>query len=99
MSAFVIQFSPEALDHLKYFSKREQQIILNAIEVQLSDQPDQQTRKKKKLEENALAPWELRVGDFRVFYDIDLEKRLVIIVAIGKKNHNILRIADNEVLL
>jgi mRNA-degrading endonuclease RelE of RelBE toxin-antitoxin system len=72
---------------------------LNAIEVQLSDQPDQQTRKKKKLEENALAPWELRVGDFRVFYDIDLEKRLVIIVAIGKKNHNILRIADNEVLL
>jgi len=56
MSAFVIQFSPQALDHLKYFTKRDQQIILNAIEVHLSDQPDRQTRKRKKLEENPLAP-------------------------------------------
>jgi mRNA-degrading endonuclease RelE of RelBE toxin-antitoxin system len=99
MSPFVIQFSPQALDHLRYFPKRDQQIILNAIEVHLSDQADKQTRKRKKLEENPLAPWELRLGDFRVFYDIDSEKPLVIIVAIGKKNHNILRIAGKEVLL
>jgi len=97
MSAFFIQFSPQAFDHLKYFSKRDQQMILNAIDVHLSDQPDQETRKRKKLEENPLAPWELRVGDFRVFYDIDSDKHLVIIVAIGKKNHNILRIAGKEV--
>jgi mRNA-degrading endonuclease RelE of RelBE toxin-antitoxin system len=99
MSAFVIQFSPQALDHLKYFSKRDQQIILNAIEKHLSDRPDQETRKRKRLEENPLAPWELRVGDFRVFYDVDSDNHLVIIVAIGMKNHNILRIAGKEVQL
>lgn len=99
MGAFGIQFSPQALDHLKSFAKRDQQIILHAIRVHLCAYPDQQTRKRKKLEENVLAPWELRVGDFRVFYDIDLENRLVIVVAIGKKNHNILQIGDQEVQL
>ncbi len=41
----------------------------------------------------------MRVGDFRVFYDIDLENDIVIILAIGKKNHNVLRIGDEEVEL
>ena len=99
MSPFVIQFSPQALDHLRYFPKRDQQIILNAIEVHLSDRADKQTRKRKKLEENPLAPWELRLGDFRVFYDIDMQNRLVIIVAIGKKNRNVLCIANKEIRL
>jgi len=99
MGAFTIQFSPQALDHLRFFPKRDQQIILNAIQTHLSTYPDQPTRKRKRLEENVLAPWELRVGDFRVFYDIDMQNRLAIIVAIGKKNHNVLRIANKEIQL
>jgi mRNA-degrading endonuclease RelE of RelBE toxin-antitoxin system len=51
------------------------------------------------LEDNERAPWELSVGDFRVFYDIDLESEIVTILAIGKKTHNILRIGDEEVEL
>ena len=42
----------------------------------------------KPLEPNALADWELRIGDYRVFYDIDLAETTVKIKAIGYKEHN-----------
>jgi mRNA-degrading endonuclease RelE of RelBE toxin-antitoxin system len=49
------------------------------------------------LEDNPLAPWELRVGDFRVFYDVDRESEKVAVVAIGWKSHNRLRIGGEEI--
>jgi len=79
--------------------KRDQQIIVDAISVQLPTQPDQATKNRKRLQDNPLAPWELRVGRFRVFYDIDSENLEVIVVAIGQKTHNILRIGDEEIEL
>ena len=97
--AFEIRFSPLARKHVKALRKRDQQIVLDAIEVQLRHQPHQQTKKRKPLEENPLAPWELRIGDFRVFYDVDREGGLVVIVAVGKKIHNVLWIGGEEVNL
>ncbi len=94
---FEIQFSPHAREHVKALRKRDQQIILEAISVNLQHQPDIQTRNRKRLEENPLAPWELRIGDFRVFYDVDLAKSLVVIVAVGKKKHNELWIGNEKV--
>ena len=79
--------------------KRDQRIIVNAIANQLSHQPDQTTQHRKLLEDNLLAPWELRVGDFRIFYDVDREDELVVIVAIGQKLHNQLRIGGEEIEL
>jgi mRNA-degrading endonuclease RelE of RelBE toxin-antitoxin system len=99
MGAFTIQFLPRAREQLKAFRKRDQQIIIDAINVQLRDQPDKPTRKRKHLEYNPLAAWELRIGEFRVFYDVDIESILVIIVAFGKKSHNVLWIDDEEVQL
>jgi mRNA-degrading endonuclease RelE of RelBE toxin-antitoxin system len=97
--AFTIDFSPRARDNLKGLRKRDQQIILDAIALQLSDQPDRPARNRKPLEENSLAPWELRAGDFRVFYDVDREEELVVIVAVGQKMHNVLRIGGEEIEL
>ena len=38
---------------------------------------------------NPLAPWELRVGNLRVYYDVSEEpERTVIILAIGRKRRN-----------
>jgi mRNA-degrading endonuclease RelE of RelBE toxin-antitoxin system len=51
------------------------------------------------LEENALAPWELRVGDFRVFYDVDAGAERVVVIAVGTKEHNTLRIGGEEIEL
>ncbi len=95
--AFHIDFSQRARDNLKGLRKRDQQIVVDAIAAHLTDNPDQSTRQRKKLEDNELAPWELRVGDFRVFYDIDRDNQIVIVLAIGKKTHNILRIGDEEI--
>jgi mRNA-degrading endonuclease RelE of RelBE toxin-antitoxin system len=65
----------------------------------LSHQPDQVTNHRKPLEENELAPWELRVGDFRVFYDVNIDDQVVEIVAVGQKVHNRLRIGGEEIEL
>ena len=83
--AFTIVFTPHAREHLKAMRKAEQQRIADAIDAQLIHQPSQPTRNRKHLDENPLAPWELRVGDFRVFYDIGREDNRVVIIAIGRK--------------
>ena len=97
--AFFIEFSQRARDNLKGLRKRDRQIVVGAIAVRLAHRPGQPTRQRKKLEDNDLAPWELRAGDFRVFYDIDVDQELVIIVAIGQKTHNVLRIGGEEISL
>ena len=65
--------------------------LLDRIEEQLTQQPIQQTRNKKILPglkvpwDQVLPIWELRVGEFRVFYDVDDAKNLVTIRAIRRK--------------
>ena len=97
--AFSIEFSRPAEDQLKQLSKRDQRVIINAIAVQLVHQPDQTTLHRKLLEDNLLAPWELRVGNFRIFYDVDRESEMVVIIAVGQKLHNRLRIGGEEIEL
>ncbi len=97
--AFSIEFSRPALDHLEQFRKRDQRVIIDAIALRLTHEPERATRQRKKLEDNAIAPWELRVGDFRVFYDVDPEGKKVAIVGIGQKSHNRLRIGGEEIEL
>jgi mRNA-degrading endonuclease RelE of RelBE toxin-antitoxin system len=95
--AFTIEFSPDAHDHLRVLRKRDQRIVVDAIADQLAHQPDQPTAHRKPLEDNPIAPWELRVGDFRVFYDIDREDQAIVVLAVGQKIHNRLRIGGEEV--
>ena len=44
-------------------------------------------------------PWELRVDRFRVFYDVNEESKVILIKAIGWKDHNTLYIRGREFLL
>jgi len=97
--AFSIEFSPDARDHLRLLRKRDQQIIVDAIAAQLTHQPDQPTAHRKPLEDNPLAPWELRIGDDRVFYDINHDDQVVVIMAVGQKIHNRLLIGGEEIEL
>lgn len=96
---FDIDFSDRARDNLKGFRKRDQQVIVDAIDVQLTDEPTRPTRNRKRLEDNPLAPWELRVGNLRVFYDVNAEEASVVIVAVGHKVHNKLFIGGEEIEL
>lgn len=65
--------------------------VLDAIEVQLLHQPTQRTRNRKLLV--GLVPpwdcvepiWELRIGQYRVFYDVDEAESIVTVRAIRHK--------------
>ena len=48
-----------------------------------------ETRNRKPLRPNPLASWELRIGDLRVYYDVEEDpEQQVNIVAIGMKRRN-----------
>ena len=71
--------------------------MLNAVKVRLQYEPLRETRTRKPLRPNPLAPWELRVGALRVFYEVDArEPDLVNILAIGIKSGNRLIVAGKE---
>ncbi|MBE9142104.1 type II toxin-antitoxin system RelE/ParE family toxin [Planktothrix mougeotii LEGE 06226] len=81
-------------------SPREIAIIIDAIEEQLVYDPLTQTRNRKPLRPNPIAPWELRIGSLRVFYDVIVDEfNVVRILAVGKKQGNRLFIGGQEVKL
>lgn len=48
-----------------------------------------ETQNRKPLRPNPLASWELRIGDLRVYYDVEEDpEQKVIIAAIGIKRRN-----------
>ena len=52
------------------------------------------------MEPNSLATWELRIGNLRVYYDVeDNTVYLVYIQAVGVKNRNRVRIGKEEIKL
>ena len=97
--AFEIEFSPDARDHLRALRKRDQRIIVDAVAEHLTHEPDQRTTRRKPVEDNPIAPWELRVGDYRIFYDLNHDDQVVVVVAVGQKSHNQLRIGGEEIEL
>jgi len=97
--AYQVEFSSDAERHVRQLSARDRNIVLDAIELQLTHEPTIATRHRKLLRDNPLADWELRVGEYRVFYDVDSEQNAVVILAIGVKSHNILLIEGKEIPL
>jgi len=94
--AYTIEFSEDAVRHLGHLRAYYQRIVVDAIESQLSFEPGVPTRHRKRLFETSIAGWELRVGDFRVLYNVDEAVHLVIIVAIGEKVRNVLLVEGKE---
>ncbi|MGH7199777.1 MAG: type II toxin-antitoxin system RelE family toxin [Planctomycetaceae bacterium] len=79
------ELAAEELEALRAYDQRR---IVTETEEQLSHQPTVLTRRRKCLE--SLAPsfeheppvWQPRIGDFRVFYDVEEESRQVHIRAV-----------------
>jgi mRNA-degrading endonuclease RelE of RelBE toxin-antitoxin system len=93
---FAIEFRPDAIEDLALLRKFDQQQIIHIIETQLRNQATEESRNRKRLRPNQLAEWELRIGDFRVFYDVDSETASVVILAIGEKRGNKLLVHGKE---
>ena len=95
-----IEYSPEAEDHLRALTARQQRIVLDTVDRQLSFQPMMETRRRKPMRPNPVAPWELRIGDLRVYYDVEEEPQAVVYVrAVGIKQRNRVRIGKEVIEL
>ena len=93
---YQIEFTSEALGDLQLFRKSEQKQIIEGIEVQLKHEPKVETRNRKMLRPNEVAEWELRLGKFRVFYNVHDEVMIVSIEAVGFKIGKLLFIRGEE---
>lgn len=98
--AYTIEYSPETLDHLRALTARQRTTVLEAVDIQLMYEPTVETRNRKPMRPNPLAPWELRIGDLRVYYDVEeAPEPKVLIRAIGIKERNRVRIGRKEIEL
>ena len=96
-----IILSPAALDHLSALTARQRRMVLDAIEIHLTHQPTTPTRRRKPLRPNPLASWELRVDQFRVYYQVESTNTedIIYVIAVGKKVRHRVLIAGVEVEL
>jgi mRNA-degrading endonuclease RelE of RelBE toxin-antitoxin system len=91
--AYSIELTPLAVSNLKSMRVYDRRRIVDEIGEQLSHQPTMETRNRKLLP--GLVPdfvhespiWELRLGDYRVFYDVDESSSTVYVRTIRPKEH------------
>ena len=91
MCVFEIRFAEGVEEDLRNIRIYYRNQILDAIEEQLAHEPDTRTRNRKLLE-NLIPPWqrvapiwELRVGEYRVFYDVSAAESVVYVRAVRRK--------------
>ena len=88
---FAILFHELAAEEIAKLRRFDQRRVLAAIEEQVTHEPTTPTPRRKCLAgltptfEHVLPVWELRVGQFRVFYDVDAEAVAVNIRAVRRK--------------
>ena len=88
---FTILFSEGVREDLGGFRAYDRRILLDAIGTQLAHAPHVETKRRKRLRNlappfEAIAPvWQLRVGMFRIFYDVDERARRVYVRAVRRK--------------
>ena len=93
-----IEYAREAVSHLRSMDARKASIVLDSVFRQLSHEPNTPTRSRKLLRANEVAPWELRIGDIRVYFDVAEEPEpTVTIRAIGIKVREKVLIGGEEV--
>ncbi|NUO79346.1 type II toxin-antitoxin system RelE/ParE family toxin [candidate division KSB1 bacterium] len=98
--AYKIEFADSTKEHLKSLTANQRAVIFAAVKKQLVHEPFVKTRNRKPIESHPVAPWELRVGDLRVFYDLSPDEPDVVeILAIGIKEGSKLLIAGKVVHL
>lgn len=89
--AFTLAFSEGVREDLERLRAYDRRILLEAIERHLTHAPHIETKKRKLLHHlvppfEAIPPiWQLRVGIFRIFYDVNEGEHRVFVRAIRRK--------------
>lgn len=95
-----IEYSPDAEGHLSALTAAQEATVLDQVDEQLTHEPAVETRNRKPMRPNPVAPWELRIGPLRVYYDIQEEPEPVVLVrAVGIKRRNQVRVGGRVIEL
>jgi mRNA-degrading endonuclease RelE of RelBE toxin-antitoxin system len=94
--AYAINIADEAASHLGELSRYARRIVLDGIELHLRYRPTQETRRVKLMRPNPVATWELRLGDYRVLYNVSESDRTVNVLVVGEKRGNQLYVLGKE---
>jgi hypothetical protein len=74
--------------------------VVDNVERRLLHEPTVETKNRKPMRPNPVAPWELRLGTLRAYYDVEEQpEQRVIIVAVGVKEGNRVRIGGEAIEL
>ena len=90
-TAYQIELTGLAVSELKAIRSFDRRRILDQVKQQLARQPSVPTRNRKRLEavspgfEHVAPVWELRIGEYRVFYDVDEATKTVYVRAVRLK--------------
>ncbi len=88
---YKIEYAQGVVDDLRALRSGERSAILDRVEQQLTYEPARRSRNRKVLVglvppwEYAEPEWELRIGEYRVFYDVDEGQSLVVVRAVRRK--------------
>ena len=92
-----IEILPDAVQDLRHLEKSDQATIASHIDKRLSQNPTRESRNIKRLRQNPVAQYEMRVtGEFRVLYKASTERQTVTIIAVGQKIGNRLVVRGKE---
>lgn len=95
---FSIQLTASAIEDLDHFRKNERRVISEGMALFLTHDANVETKRRKALRPNRISKWELRIDEYRIFYDIE-ENDVVKVIAVGHKEHNDLFIRGEKVEL
>ena len=88
---YSIEYAEGVVEDLASLRIRDRKKVLDQLEKQLKYEPTKKTKNRKPLSglippwEHVEPVWELRVGEYRIFYDVDDQVLLVTICAIRHK--------------
>ncbi len=88
---YIVEYAEIVAEDLANVRPHRRKAVLDAIENQLAHEPTRQTKNRKMLVglippwEHVQPVWELRVGEYRVFYDVDEQASVVVVRAIRRK--------------
>jgi mRNA-degrading endonuclease RelE of RelBE toxin-antitoxin system len=99
MVEYTIEMTEEAKGDLDFYAAAARRTIVSAIRLQLMHEPLMETRNRKPLRDHPLATWELRVEQYRVFYDVDQAVQTVVVTSIGHKERSVLLVRGKQVPL
>jgi mRNA-degrading endonuclease RelE of RelBE toxin-antitoxin system len=99
VAIYPVELRDEAKADLSSYNAYDRKTIVVAIREQPTNEPLNATRNRKRLRENPIARWELRIDKFRVFYEMQEDRPMVTVVAVGHKDHGSLFIRGSRVRL